>query len=117
MRNVLAFRGRVPRVRAKIGFMRWLALGFIPFLATTADYEILIRNGRVIDGSGNAWFRADVAVKDGRIVAVGALREATAARVIDARERVVAPGFIDVHTHIEDGVERNRAAIIFCSMV
>lgn len=75
-------------------------------LAAAADYDILIRNARVIDGSGNPWFRADVAVKDGRIAAVGRLHNASATRVIDAHERIVAPGFIDVHTHIESGVEK-----------
>jgi len=72
-----------------------------------ADYDLVIRNARVIDGAGNAWFRASAAVKDGRIAAVGRLTDATAPRVIDARERILAPGFIDVHTHIEGGVERN----------
>lgn len=72
-----------------------------------ADYDVLIRNARVIDGSGNAWFRADVGIKDGRIAAVGRLGDRSGTRVIDARERIVAPGFIDVHTHIEGGVERS----------
>src|SRR5690349_19778275 len=75
-----------------------------------ADYDVLIRNARVIDGSGNAWFRAGVAVKDGRIAAIGPLAGATAARVIDARERIVAPGFIDVHTHVENNIERSPQA-------
>lgn len=64
-------------------------------------FDILIRRARVVDGGGNAWFRADVGVRDGRIAAIGALGGATAARVIDADGRVVAPGFIDVHTHVE----------------
>ncbi|MDR3699273.1 MAG: D-aminoacylase [Candidatus Sulfopaludibacter sp.] len=85
-----------------------LVLAMLAALAAqAADYDILIRNARVIDGSGNAWFRADVAVKDGRIAAVGRLSGASADRTIDARERVVTPGFIDVHTHVEGGVERN----------
>jgi len=75
-------------------------------LVAAADYDILIRNARVIDGSGNAWFRADVAVKDGHIAAVGRLADAKAPRIIDARERFLAPGFIDVHTHIESEVEK-----------
>ncbi|MBM3774273.1 MAG: D-aminoacylase [Acidobacteria bacterium] len=71
-----------------------------------ARYDLLIRNARVVDGSGNPWFRADIAVKDGRIAAIGRLSGAEAARTIDARDRVVAPGFIDVHTHVEDNIEK-----------
>ena len=96
--------------------MRTLALLLLVSPLFAADYDVLVRNARVIDGSGNPWFRADLAVKDGRIAAIGRLPTATATRTIDARERVLAPGFIDVHTHIEGGVERTRAAIISCSM-
>ncbi|MGH8242084.1 MAG: N-acyl-D-amino-acid deacylase family protein [Steroidobacteraceae bacterium] len=62
-------------------------------------FDLLIRNGRVIDGSGNPWFRADVGIRGDRIAAIGDLSDATAARVIDARQSVVAPGFIDMHSH------------------
>lgn len=79
----------------------------VPLLACAADYDLLVRGARVIDGSGNAWYRADVAIKDGRIVAIGRLGNASATRTIDARERVLAPGFIDVHTHVEGGIDRN----------
>src|SRR5215831_9678796 len=85
-----------------------LILIALPLLA--ADYDVLIRNARVVDGSGNPWFRSDIAVKDGKIAGVGKLANATAARTIDARERVVAPGFIDAHTHVEGNVERNPRA-------
>jgi len=71
-----------------------------------ADYDVLIRNGRVVDGTGNPWFRADVGVKDGHIAAIGWLAEKTAEKVIDAGGRIVSPGFIDVHTHIEGDVEK-----------
>jgi N-acyl-D-amino-acid deacylase len=86
---------------------RIAALLFAPVLAMAADYDVLIQNARVIDGSGNAWFRADIGVKDGRITAIGRLGNASATRTIDAQERIVAPGFIDVHTHIEGGIERH----------
>jgi N-acyl-D-amino-acid deacylase len=86
--------------------LRWLLL-LAPLAAYSADYDLLVRNARVIDGSGNAWYRADVAVKDGRVAAIGRLASVSATRTIDARERVLAPGFIDVHTHVEGGIDRN----------
>ncbi len=63
-------------------------------------YDLLIRNGRVVDGSGAPAFHADVAVKQGKIVGVGKVSGA-AEEVIDAEGRVVAPGFIDHHTHFD----------------
>ncbi len=74
--------------------------------AAAADYDLLFRNARVVDGTGNPWYLADVGVKDGRIAAIGRLNGKTAERVIDAARRVLAPGFIDVHTHIEGGIEK-----------
>src|SRR5690242_20595736 len=71
-----------------------------------ADYDLLIRNARVVDGTGNPWYRADVAVRDGRIAAIGAIYPDKASRVIDAGNRVVAPGFIDVHTHVEGDITK-----------
>jgi N-acyl-D-amino-acid deacylase len=69
----------------------------------TPTFDLIIRNGRVFDGTGNPWFPADIGVKDGRIVAVGPLTGAQAARVIDAAGKYVAPGFIDIHSHADDG--------------
>jgi N-acyl-D-amino-acid deacylase len=79
-------------------------------LAPAQEYDLLIRNARVLDGAGNPWFRADAAVKDGRIAAVGRLAGKTAARVVEARERILAPGFIDVHTHADRGLGNMPAA-------
>jgi N-acyl-D-amino-acid deacylase len=62
-------------------------------------YDLLITHARVMDGMGNPWVRADVAIAGDRIAALGKLDGATAARTIDARDQVLAPGFIDVHSH------------------
>src|SRR5437773_3836792 len=64
--------------------------------AALSAYDVIIRNGRVIDGSGRPGLLADVAIKNDRIVRVGNLRGAKARREIDARGQVVAPGFIDM---------------------
>ena len=71
-------------------------------------YDIIIKGGHIIDGTGNPWYSGDVAIKDGRIADIGVLGNATAKRVIDATGLVVTPGYIDLHTHsdlplIQDG--------------
>ena len=73
----------------------------------------MIRGGRVVDGTGNPWFYADVGIRDGRIVTVGQLAGADATRVIDATGLVIAPGFIDLHTHsdsqlLADGTAQSK---------
>ncbi len=62
-------------------------------------YSILIVGGRVIDGTGNPWYRADIGTKEDRIEAIGDLAGASAERTIDAEGLIVAPGFIDAHAH------------------
>ena len=69
--------------------------------SSNANYDLLITNARIIDGSGNPWFRADVGIKDGRIARVGRLDPSQAQKTIDSKGQILAPGFIDVHTHVE----------------
>jgi len=71
--------------------------------------DLLFVNGRIMDGSGNPWFAGDVAVQNGRIAAVGKLRgKIEAARIIDIQRRVIAPGFIDEHTHAYDAIDGEK---------
>jgi len=79
------------------------ALGFRGF-TQQQNYDTLITGGRILDGAGNPWFPADIAIKDGKIAAIGKLAGATARRVIDARGHYVAPGFIDIHSHADEGL-------------
>lgn len=74
----------------------WLLLLVPLYGAAAADFDLIIRDGRVIDGTGSPWYRADVGVRDGRIAAIGELSAASARRTLDAHGRVVAPGFIDM---------------------
>jgi N-acyl-D-amino-acid deacylase len=97
-----------------------LAFFPIPFLLSAAplqkkvpEYDLLIRNGKIVDGSGNPWHYGDVAVRGDKIVAMGKLLAGSAQREIDARGLVVAPGFIDIHSHsdfvlLEDGNAQSK---------
>lgn len=80
-------------------------LFFFPVISfSQTNYDIIIRNGKVIDGTGNSWFYSDVAVKDGMIVLIQKNISGTAAKIINAEGLIVAPGFVDVHGHIENGL-------------
>jgi N-acyl-D-amino-acid deacylase len=70
----------------------------------SATYDLVIRNGRVVDGSGSPWYRADVAVRGDTIVKIAPAISDPATRVIDAAGQVIAPGFIDIHTHARRGI-------------
>jgi N-acyl-D-amino-acid deacylase len=72
--------------------------------AQSQHFDLLIRHGRVMDGSGNPWIRSDIGVTGDRITAMGRLEGASAAHVIDAHDLVVSPGFIDVHSHAAEGL-------------
>ncbi len=81
--------------------------------AQNSSCDILIRNGKIIDGTGNNWYYGDVAVKDGKIIGVGKQLKFTAAKIIDATGLIVAPGFIDVHTHLEGDETKDPGATNF----
>ena len=85
-------------------FLVLLLLPSVLFSQQTPD--LIITNGRIVDGTGNSWYRADVGVKGNRIVSVkkGLVAQYPNAKTIDAKNMVVSPGFIDVHAHIEGGV-------------
>ena len=84
-----------------------LAGGAVPDVTHAQQgFDIVIRGGRVLDGTGNPWYYADVGITGDRIVAVGNLAGAAARRTIDATGLYVAPGFIDAHTHAGDGLAR-----------
>jgi N-acyl-D-amino-acid deacylase len=81
--------------------------------AQPSAYDVVIRGGHIVDGTGNPWVLGDVAIQRGRIVAVGRVPDGSAARVIDASGMVVAPGFIDLHTHsdislLADGTAQSK---------
>ena len=75
--------------------------------------DILIKNGRIIDGTGNSWYNGDLAITNGKISYIGKQKNITALKTIDAKGFIVAPGFIDVHTHIEGGEAGTPTAVNF----
>lgn len=72
----------------------------------TEEYDILIVNGKIVDGTGNPWFYGDVGIRGDTIVDVGRLSDKKATKTIDAEGLVVSPGFIDLHTHSDSGLGR-----------
>src|SRR6266540_1817535 len=96
------------RRRATHTLALFLILGAAPAGAAEADFDLVIRDGRIVDGSGNPWFLGDLAIRADRIVQVGRVPPGSARHELNARGLVVAPGFIDMHSHsdyllLEDG--------------
>jgi N-acyl-D-amino-acid deacylase len=73
-----------------------------PAFGQQLTYDLIIGNARIVDGTGNPWFRGSIAIKDGRIAKIGRFDKAGSKFYIDAKNQIVAPGFIDVHAHTED---------------
>jgi dihydroorotase/N-acyl-D-amino-acid deacylase len=87
----------------------WLGLAFVTSLFGQ-QFDVIISGGRVVDGSGDPWFYADVGVRGDTIAALGDLSKASAVRRIDGNNLVIAPGFIDIHTHARRGIFLTPAA-------
>jgi N-acyl-D-amino-acid deacylase len=94
------------KISALILVIAILLLPFSTFAQMNKDFDLIIKNGRIVDGTGNPWFYGDVAIKNGKIEKIGKIDASRAERVINARNKIVAPGFIDVHGHIEGGIEK-----------
>ena len=84
-----------------IALITLLAPLWPPVQTTSPDFDLIISGGRIVDGTGNPWYYGDLGVRDGKIVEIGRLGSARATRTINAANQIVAPGFIDVHTHVE----------------
>ncbi len=91
-------------------FSLTLFICFCICLQAQPTADIIIKNGRILDGTGNSWIKGDIAIKDGKILKTGHFDNISAAKTIDAKGLVVAPGFIDVHTHIEGDEFENPTA-------
>jgi len=89
------------KIKALIVFLFFPAI-----LLAQQRFDIILKNGKIVDGTGNPWFYGDVGVIRDKIVCIGDLSKDKADKIIDVSGLVVAPGFIDVHTHIE-GDEKN----------
>jgi len=90
----------------------FVAIPMVPTRAQEVAYDVVIRNGKIVDGTGNPWYYGDVAIKGDKIAAIGRIA-ATGKREIDAKGLIVAPGFIDMHSHsdftiLEDGNAQSK---------
>lgn len=91
----------------------FLLLAFFTNSLSAQQADVLIKNGRIIDGTGNSWYNGDIAITNEKITYIGKSKNISALKTIDAKGFVVAPGFIDVHTHIEGGEDGTPTAINF----
>lgn len=107
----MTLRLRSDRESAPTGFRArsacQLALAFVAALAVLQaqdpQYDFIIRNARVVDGTGSPWFRGEIGIRGDQIAAIARRIDAPASRVIDAANQIVAPGFVDIHVHALGG--------------
>lgn len=103
-------------MRCKTATFLGIALGLASQLAVHADdagYDLVFRGGKIVDGTGNPWYRGDLAIRGNKIAALGKIPAGPAKRTIDAANLVIAPGFIDIHSHsdyllLEDGAAQSK---------
>jgi N-acyl-D-aspartate/D-glutamate deacylase len=94
----------------KLWLLSVLVFTFITFACQPPpDFDLLITGGRIVDGTGNPWYYGDVGINGARIKAIGDLSGRTASRTIDAEGLVVSPGFIDLHTHGDRGLNESES--------
>ncbi len=97
------------KIARYIRLMKIIFCIFISSVCFGQSFDLIIRHGKILDGTGNAWYYQDIGIKDGKIKSIGKLNE-QAAKVLDATGLIVSPGFIDVHAHIESGIFDRPAA-------
>jgi N-acyl-D-amino-acid deacylase len=99
---------RLNMVKKSLVILGIFVLAMIGFFACSKSdrgkFDILVQNGKIIDGTGNPWFYGDVGIIGDTIAEIGDLSGKTAVRTIDAKGMVISPGFIDIHTHCEEGL-------------
>lgn len=78
----------------------------IPMTSAQDFYNIVIEGGRIVDGTGNPWYYGDVGIQNGRITKIGDLKEAGTGKRLNVANRVVAPGFVDIHNHTDTDIEK-----------
>src|SRR5262245_17457074 len=91
------------RVRVPAAVVAAVLLVAAP-IAQVQPYELVLRDGRIVDGTGSPWYKGDVAIRGDTIVRIAPSIVEPAARVIQVDGHVIAPGFIDIHTHAQRGI-------------
>ena len=89
-------------------FILFAVIFLLPALLAQ-DYDLVLKNGRVMDGTGNPSFPADVAIRNGKIVAVGRIGARASGKTIDVKGKLIVPGFIDLHSHAARGLASDEA--------
>jgi N-acyl-D-aspartate/D-glutamate deacylase len=103
----------VRMIRAKIFVLSVLFCGFsfvLGFSLPVPEFDIVIKNGKIVDGTGNPWYRGDLGISGDMIVKIGWISSNKGRTVIDATGKIVAPGFIDIHSHGERQILMDRTA-------